>query len=162
MTNKELEEKIEELSAQIKALKSELKKETPKGEIWIPKEGEFFWYVDEFGEVYGTTDRDYMKIGIGNCYPTEEKAEFEAQREKYTRLFRQYVEQHSEPLNWNIGCFNKWYVYYDYDTENIHFNVCASTRCMEVYGSSKEVMRDAVAFIGEDNVKKYVLGVESE
>ena len=52
MTNKEIEKKIAELSAQIEALKGEIKKETPKGEIWKPKKGDIYWYVDELGDVY--------------------------------------------------------------------------------------------------------------
>ena len=161
MTNKELEKKIKELSAQIDALKGELKEETPKGEIWKPEEGEACWTVGKYGNVfkeYGNT----LLIENGNCYPTEKKAQFEAQREKYTRLFRQYVEQHSEPLDWSDVRQEKWYVFYDWELKRICFNYICGEQGMEVYGSSEEVMQDAIDFVGRENYLRYVLGVQDE
>jgi len=166
MTNKELEKKIEELSAQIEALKGKLKQENPKGDIWKPKLGEEFSYIDTYSETFtiqnvGSDDIEEL-IECGNAFQGDEKAEFEAQRGKYTRLFRQYVEQHSKPLNWYDYREEKWSVSYDWDLKELRFNYVNSEQGMEVYGSSEEVMQEAVAFIGEENMKKYVLGVENE
>ena len=119
MTNKEIEQKIAELSAQIEALKGEIKTETPKSEIWKPKKGDIFWYIDSVGKVFSGECFSDLELVAGNMFPTEKKAEFEAQREKYTRLFRQYVEQHSEPLDWKDCDKEKWYVYYNMPAQEI-------------------------------------------
>ena len=161
MTNKEIENKIEELSIQIEALKEELK-ETPKREIWEPKKGDTYWYIDYAGKVFSGECFGNLELVSGNMYPTEEKAQFEANREKYTRLFRQYVEQHSEPLDWSDDNQAKWCVDYDHSRGKICFDNIEEWQGMEVYGSSKEVMQEAVDFVGEENMIKYVLGVKSE
>jgi hypothetical protein len=165
MTNSELEKKIEELSAQIEALKSELKEEKPKGEIWKPKLGEEFSYIDTYSETYtiqnvGSDDIEEL-IECGNAFQGDEKAEFEANREKYTRLFRQYIEQHNGyKLNWKHADPSKWYVYYNWEKEEIYYDNCYQEQGMGVYGTSKQVMQDAVEFVGHENFLRYIIGVE--
>ena len=161
MTNKELEKKIEELSAQIEAIRGELKEKT-KGAIWKPKEWEQFWYIGANSGVNTLEFHDeYVDlVECGNAFNSKEKAEFEANREKYTRLFRQYVEQHSEPLDWSDGSFNKWCVYYDWQVDTIGYDNVCCMKGMGVCGSSAEVMREAVEFVGEEYVKRYILSVE--
>lgn len=168
MTKKELENKISELEKQIIELKDELEKENskiPVGEIWKPKTGEKYYYTICDGTTDMTTvhyicDFNTQLMNIGNCYPTEEKAEFEANREKYTRLFRQYVEQHSEPLDWNNYEQFKFCIYYDNENQRILcWESCVFSVLSSIYASSKEVLQDAVDFIGEENVKKYILEV---
>lgn len=106
MTVEQLEKKIAELQKQLNEKKGE--------KVWKPLRGETYFYVDDDGTIGEDTNNelrvDLDKINFGNCYQTDEKAEFEANREKYTRLFRQYVEQHSEPLNWNDQYQTKHYV----------------------------------------------------
>lgn len=162
MTNKEIEKKIEELNAQIEALKSEIKTEKPKGEIWKPKVGKIYYYIDYAGNVFSGECYSNVELVAGNMYPTEEKAQFEANREKYTRLFRQYVEQHSEPLNWKDCDKEKWCVSYNHIWDRLLYQKDYDIQGMDIYGSSEEVMREAVEFVGVENMKKYVLGVESE
>lgn len=168
MTKKELENKISELEKQLVELKGELEKkdsEMPVGEIWKPKEGEsYVWhniFTDDYYEESNTcTDFDILIMNSGSAYPTKEKAEFEANREKYTRLFRQYVEQHSEPLDWNNNEQIKYCVYYNYKGQNIKYLECYGYSFLScICASSKEVLQDAIDFVGEGNVKKYILEI---
>ena len=160
MTNKELEKKIEELSAQIEALKGEMKKETPKGEIWKPKVGKIYYYIDYAGNVFSGECYSNVELVAGNMYPTEEKAQFEANREKYTRLFRQYVEQHSEPLDWKNKEQEKWCVSYNHLWERLIYQKDFDVQGAGIYGSSEEVMQEAVEFVGRENFLRYIIGVE--
>lgn len=167
MTKKELEDKISELEKQLVELKGELEKEDskmPVGEIWKPEENEeyYFNYFDGLTDYYRNEfdNEDTMLMQIGNCYHTREKAEFEANREKYTRLFRQYVEQHSEPLDWKNSNEKKYTLYYEYIGKKIkydNFSVCRYFST--IYASSEEVLKEAVDFVGEENVKKYILEI---
>ena len=167
MNKQELQNKISEVEKMLCELKEELEnmeeKEVEKGKIWKPKENEEYYYIDSGNQVFparimsGLNTEDVI---AGNCYPTKEKAEFEANREKYTRLFRQYVEQHSEPLDWENCNQPKYYVDY-YEGENFQYDYSS---CIQnpfvVYASSKEVLQEAIDFIGEDNFKKYILEVK--
>ena len=167
MTKKDLENKISELERQVAELKEELKKQNskiPVGKIWKPEKGEQY-YFNYFG---GVTDAHYNDLDdldvslmqAGNCYQTKEKAEFETQREKYTRLFRQYVEQHSEPLDWNNEVQVKYCIYYDNVSQRIDYQKNAIFSVLSsVYASSEEVLKEAIDFVGEENVKKYILEI---
>lgn len=176
LTEKQFNDKISELEQQIAELKEQLEKKPddkmPVGKIWRPKERETYYFnqcdgeTDSFFQSYnlGTEEEKIISkifISIGNCYPTEEKAKFEAQREKYTRLFRQYVEQHSEPLNWNNEDQIKYTLYYDHEEQKID---CWTTKKYyhlgNIYASGRKVLKEAIDFVGEDNVKKYILEIK--
>ena len=173
MTKKELENKISELEKQIIELKRDLEKEElekedgkmPVGEIWKPKEGEsYVWHNiftdDYYKELNTCTNFDILIMNSGSAYPTEEKAEFEANREKYLRLFRQYVEQHSEPLDWNNQHQIKYCIVYNHKGQNMEYlewGVVSEFLSGGTYASSKEVLQEAVDFVGEENVLKYIL-----
>jgi hypothetical protein len=176
LTGQELNNKISELEKQIAELKEQLKKKPddkmPVGERWKPKENEKYYYIDygysddTLGNDIDVSDNTFDEVDnrlveSGNCYPTREKAEFEAQREKYTRLFRQYVEQHSESFNWNNKNQAKYSLYYDHDCKQILISQALTFQQMgSIYASSVEVLKEAIDFVGEDNVKKYILECE--
>jgi len=47
-------------------------------EDWKPKEGEYFWSITTYGELYRTlwyADTDMKRYTFGNCFPTKELAE---------------------------------------------------------------------------------------
>ena len=165
--NLEIEQKEKELENLIKEKEERLSntdQNLPIEEIWQPKKNETYYYVDERNYVEcdsnDTTHYDDERMECGNCYQTEEKTQFEAKREKFTRLFRQYVEQHSEPLDWGNfqqpKCFCYYnrgsYIEYDY---NLNYKIA-----FVIYASSKEILEDAINFIGENNFKKYILEIE--
>lgn len=168
MNKEELQNKISEVEKMLCELKEELEnmeeKEVKKGKIWKPAYSEEYWYMGCFGGVYKdsnlNTNLDNDVMNVGNCYPTKEKAEFEANREKYTRLFRQYVEQHSEPLDWGNNK-EKWYVYYDCQQCKILFNYNYVTKnAFQIYASSEEVLQEAIDFIGKKNFLEFVMEVK--
>jgi len=156
MTVEQLEKKIAELQKQINEMKRE--------KIWKPLRGETYFYVDNDGTIEEDDNNelriDLDKMNVGNCYQTEEKAEFEANREKYTRLFRQYVEQHTEPLDWKNINQDKYSVYSSVG-EGFYISPVATIKnAFQIYASSDEILRNAIEFVGEENFKKYILEVE--
>ena len=169
LTEKQFD-RISELEKQIAELKEQLEKKSDgkmsvKEKIWKPEENEIYDFYNIYTdccyeEINNCTNFDIRIINSGVAYLTKEKAEFEANREKYTRLFRQYVEQHSEPLDWhNVEQF-KYSVGYDHDKNEVFFVSCLfSQRAFSIYASSVQVLKEAIDFIGEDNVKKYIFEV---
>lgn len=167
MNKEELQNKISELEETLWHLQEELEdmeeKEAEKGKIWKPKENEKFYAITRLGKVVEIDDQYLLDLytSIGNCYPTKEKAEFEANREKYTRLFRQYVEQHSEPLDWDDEEQNKCFCAYDYNCGNIEYRYnCTAKAAFAIYASSKEVLQEAIDFIGKKNFLEFVMEVK--
>lgn len=169
MNKQELQNKISELEETLWHLQEELEdmeeQEAEKGKIWKPADDETYWYVDMDGEICKSASIrmcfDTYTINFGNCYPTKEKAEFEANREKYTRLFRQYVEQHSEPLNWKDVYQEKWYCEYSNRENYIDFrNTPTWQEPFQIYASSEKVLQEAIDFIGEKNFLEFVMEVK--
>lgn len=174
MENKSLKDKIEEMEQQLASLKKELEKESEpkKYEFWKPRIGETFYIplcvegfpekigylewdnVDETNEGYGNIRRE-----AGIVYKTYEQAEYEANCIIYKHLYRRYIQEHTEPLDWGNYNQYKYYVYWDFDDKDFVINSILFG-CKDAgveYASSKQIIRDAIEFVGEDNFKKYVL-----
>lgn len=162
MTLKELKKQIEEINKKIKELE---KQENKKGYIWKPNLNEEYYFIKTDGDILSDINNqaiiDNFRIDRGNYYKTKEEAEYQAKVQKYTNLFRKYVEEHSEPIDW--GNQHKWALVYnthqgemDYHTEPVLKYQGA------IYASSKEVLQEAIDFVGKENVIKYVLGVKNE
>ena len=161
MTKQELEQKIEELKQQLDELKNVKVDETKKR--WIPVENEQYCYIDEDLEIesefFDDDEYDNNLIKLGNCFKTKEEAQSVADKIKYTLMFKKYVEEHSEPLDWENYEQEKWYIYYDFNN-NCKCDWCLGLKMQGViYASSKQILKDAINYIGEENVKKYILGV---
>lgn len=163
MNKTELQQKIVDMEKQLAELKKELEKKD-KG-IWKPEVGEVYYSIDEKCEEYVKNNygacRDEKIFECGNYFKTKEEAERMANYLKYTNLLRKYVEEHSEPLDWNNSNQKKYFSYYEYQTKRINTEWCHSARGQgAIYASSKEVLKEAIDFVGEENIKKYIFGIE--
>lgn len=168
MSREEYEKTLKSLQDQIEELKKVevVDDNHKKSEIWIPNPYESYYYLDEYG-VVGTDFHDTLynedcKIVFGNFYKTEVEARHQYFVQKYTNLFRKYVEEHSEPLDWEDNSQEKLCIYWSYKHKCIGF-------CSDFYGkyqgiicaSSMDILEDAIEFVGRDNVIKYVLRVKN-
>lgn len=166
MSREEYEKTLKSLQDQIEELKKVkvVDNKPKKGEIWKPKNGDAFCYIDDKGSpCYDEClcDCDSEIVEQGNYYKTIDEARFMSNVQKYTNLFRKYVEEHSEPLDWRNEFQDKYYIFYDYYKHRI-------SHCSDfwqkgqgcIYSHSFVVLQDAIKFVGEDNVKKYVLGID--
>ena len=166
MTKQEIQAQIKELQDKFNILSSELEKCENKAvlSIWKPKESEKYYSIDgDYSVQCYTNDDDFDKYRIetGNCYKTSEEAEFEVQREKYTGLYRKYVKEHSEPMDFTDTKLKKFYAYWDMDIREIEIaNHKEYIDSFQIYGSSEEIIRNAIEFIGKDNFMKYILEIK--
>lgn len=165
MNKNEIKNRIEEVEKELAQLRQDLEKEN-KG-VWKPDEDECedYYYIDESGDTYETYHAssriDYEHIEFGNYYKTKEEAEYQANVQKYTNLFRKYIEGHSDLIDWQDRNKEKLYITYSFSDKKIYYTVCHCCKQQgTVYASSKQILEDAVEFVGEDNVIKYVLGVK--
>jgi len=161
MTQQEYENEIKELKERIKKLEA-AKIEEPQSKRWKPKYNEIYWLV-EGGDIFNShwfNDRgDKWRSLIGNCFKTEEEAEENKKQIEYTARYKNYIEEHSEPLDWESEQ-RKWYVEFDTEDKNIEVNCIYAYKGQgTIYASNQQIIKDAIKEIGEDNFKKYVLGV---
>lgn len=169
LSQEEYERRIAELQNELEELKKvKVEDNKPKkGKIWTPELDEDFFYFDENGALYGEeycdVVTDNLKLDIGNFYKTSEEAKHQLEVQKYTNLFRKYVEEHSEPLDWKNSTQQKLYIYYNkrYGVISTGIELINASQGT-IYSSSNEVLIDALNFIGKENAIKYLFNVKED
>ena len=168
MTQQEYENKIKELQGELEKLKAaKIEAEQPKR--WKPKSNQGYWAVGcnvtyggkvlEF--VWSNDDFDKWCYLIGNCFKTKEEAEEYKKQIEYTARYKNYIEEHSEPLDWHNEYQQKYTSFFDFDKNKIVIGDYFVSKFQGViYASSEQIIWNAIKEIGEDNFKKYVLGVK--
>lgn len=164
MTQQEYENELKELKERLEKLEA-AKIEELQLKRWKPNKYERYCRVNNCGDVCSTgwdNDRlDNFNYLIGNCFETEEEAEEYKKQIEYTVRYKNYIQEHSEPLDWNDACSYKYYAEFEYDENEINVDCYRTWKSQgTIYASSKQIIRDAIKEIGEDNFKKYVLGVK--
>ena len=124
MTNKELQQQIEQLEQQIKDLKVKLESKVEKKpyEVEVPTDIEDYYYVDELGRIYlvrGLLDFDEHEYELlykrGLAFKTKEEAEkFDKERILINKL-KDWAKEHQRDWtpNWNDLDEEKRSVMYD-------------------------------------------------
>lgn len=162
MTQAEKDKIIKDLQEKL-AEAERIKVDEPKR--WAPDFG------DEYFALYGTgvidtskweNDKcDRWRYLTGNCFKTKEEAEYYKNKFEYTARYKNYIEEHSEPIDWNDPSTHKHLAEFCYDSNKIVVECFYSYRNQgAIYASSGQIIWDAIKEIGEDNFKKYVLEVE--
>nr|DAV36526.1 MAG TPA: hypothetical protein [Caudoviricetes sp.] len=150
MTKEELLKEIEEIKEAVlvshrrmDVLETEVKKlEEPKP--WKPEHNKEFWFVSGAGQVRNEAWDDYICepfYNVGNCFPTEERAEQAAEKIKMLLKLEQYHDMFCPDYvpDWNSRVEWKHYVYYDTlkkQWERGNVNHCKDA--VQVYFYSKE------------------------
>lgn len=165
MTQQEYENKIKELEKQLAELKMAKVEEPQQPKRWKPKNGQIYWLIDRYGDVSDTTwnadSYDTWQHLSGNCFETKKEAEEYKKQIEYTARYKNYIEEHSEPIDWCDTNQPKWYVRCSLLTKSFYITYNEVEKHQgTIYASSKEIIKDAIKEIGEDNFKKYVLGVK--
>ena len=163
MNKEQLQQKIVDIEKQLAELKKELEKKD--NGIWKPQRREQYHFIEIDGELdcsYYTQHKvDEDRFAFGNYYKTRKEAEKMANYLKYTNLLRKYVEEHSEPIDWNNRIQQKYYLWLNVDPYRVQIGSNNWARQQgTIYASSEEVLREAIEFVGEENLKKYVFQVE--
>ena len=150
---KELQEKLAEAE----------KIEVDEPKRWKPKDNETFWYVGYDGTVYNSDfgfDYEWHYL-TGNCFKTKKEAEEYKKQIEYTARYKNYIEEHSKPLDWNTTAQYKYFASFVDHLDEISVNFVVTRKDQgTIYASSEHIIWDAIKEIGEDNFKKYVLGVK--
>lgn len=174
MTQVEKDEIIKELQEKL----AEAEKIEVDNKRWEPKDGEEYWKVYSDGTIVQSLQRndDYDKWAYltGNCFKSEKEAEEYKKQIEYTARYKNYIEEHSDPIDWNDENQPKYTAYFDTWEDKI--KVCDDyTHKVQgaIYAvkeidednfeqiiSSEQIIWDAIKEIGEDNFKKYVLGAK--
>lgn len=169
MNKTELEKKIAEMQEQFDKMQDELNKlkqvKVEESKKWKPEKGQQYFYLDGMDlihtHVWTDSYGDDLKYLLNNVFRTENDAIESQKKIKFQAQFKNFVEERNEELDWENTNQDKWFMYYSFSYGKIDFNAHFSSKCQGViYASSEQILRDAIAEIGEESVKKYILEVE--
>ena len=173
MTKTELEKQIAEMQEQFNKIQKQLeelkqvKVEETSRKRWKPELNEVYYFVGDSGFVsscsWDNDERDNWRYLNGNVFETEQEAEEHKKKLEIQARFRNFVEEKNEKIDWNDDRQKKFFLYYTYyDKMLLDCYECMYKSQGTIYASSEQILRDAIAEIGENSIKKYVLEVEDE
>lgn len=144
---------------------SQVKVETPKFKVWKPEYKEDYFVIETNGNVecyiWNDDEQDQNLYEIGNCYKTNEEAEFVIEKRKVETELQRFADEHNDYFNiYDENC-NKYYISYFVCDDCLYINFSNIHLVGNItYFSSEEITRQAIKTIGEDRIKKYIFGIK--
>lgn len=148
--------------------RSEPKVVEVKRKVWKPKIGEHYWYLYGDGKISTITwcgsklDADRYKLG--NCFRTEEEAEFAREKKKVEVELERYAKEYNDPERdvWN-GFNERCGIRYDCLRGDLDTSTMYQFRDIgAIYFTSKEIAEDAANKVGAKRIMKYLFDVDCE
>lgn len=162
MKRKEYEEKLECLTTQVAIFNKQIEElkntKIEEDNIWRPNYEEGYYYIGSDSTVVSDywvdSNIDEDRLNIGNVFKTGKEARLEVGRllalnklKKFSCDFRTDLEN--------------YYMYLDCKTNNLCYAFRVSRLQQgEVYFESEEMVRKAIKEVGENDIKKYLFGIE--
>lgn len=130
--------------------------ELKEAEKQWPQEGDWYYWISGDGDVLVDTWDDGLRDksirAIGNCCRTKEEAEFDIERRKVMTELKKFAR------DFVAGDWNYCIVWDFYDDE-LYVDYRNKLKSNNLYFESEEKAWEAIEVVGEDRVKKYILGV---
>ena len=150
----------------------EVVEEKNKNKWWEPELDEKYYMICGDGSIdynnYDFDAADRRIMGIGNCFQTEEQAEFMVEKLKVIHELEKFAyENNTEEIDWDGVNQTKYYLVGVFgDKGNNYIKICSTFMLKElpfnIYFISEELAKKAIETIGEERLKKHYFGVEDE
>lgn len=156
---------LENLTAEEREILTKLveKSNEKQSKVWKPKDFDIYYRISDFGEVtqknWYDIDDDKGAYEINNVFHTYEEAEEELTRRKMLAKWKRLSIEAGEGENkWN-GENDHWMIGYSHSLSEVQTLRLIDCKYSEVCFPTKKSLLAAIEEIGEDNVKRYILGV---
>ena len=126
--------------------------------------GERYYYIDDCGRIdsacWNYHIYDLYRLKHGNVFHAEE-AEFEFEKQEVLAELQEFAEENNGEIDWENCGQIKWYLICNYIYKSIEiFSSNSWKHLNDIYFTSQELAKQAVAKVGEERIKKYLFGVE--
>ena len=160
MTNLEKIAEIKEEIARLQKRVDDLEKSEKKTGRWKPQYGEVYFYITSAGNIsyksWYNEDVDINRYAIGNCFPTEEAAEFEREHLKVIAEMQEFA---FEP-DWNNRTQSKYELFYDHTDADIHTTSYTYVNDSSICFKTEAQAQACINSVGEERIKKYYFRIK--
>ena len=162
MNKQEIIDEIKKTKEYLANLENMLKE--CKYDRWKPEKGKRYYFLDSFNIAECRTwDADYSDAehyNIYNCFKTPEQAEVEAENILVRRQLEDIARRlnKGQEINWNDNNQLKYCIGFDFPFNIISIGALYRKLQGSVYCLSDEFKDVAIQEIGEERLKKYLLG----
>ena len=136
---------------------------------WKPELDEKYYIVCTDGSIdYNNYDGDYDDkrfMAIGNCFQTEDQAEFMAEKLRVIHELEKFsYENNEEEIDWNDTNQEKLYLAMNYMDKciDVFYTYAWIYSPSNIYFTSRKIAKEAIETIGEERIKKYYFGVNED
>ncbi len=135
--------------------------EVDKDKRWRAEEGKKYWRVSSGNKVISDIEADIEQddyfYDTHNYFKTKEEAEEYAEVLEIKGQLMKFADEHNEFVNWSDATTSKYHLEYRLDLGGIVVVSACWLKYPEViYFSSKEIAKQAIDTIGEENIIKYL------
>lgn len=128
--------------------------------VWDLKYGDRYWFIDNGNVCTNIWKNDVIDNGrrtIGNCFLTKEEAKFEVERRKVEAILLKYGKREFKDNEKN------YQLSYDCDNYRVDIDDYAIYQNQGgIFFDTEELCQKAIEEAGEDNIMKYIFGVDSK
>lgn len=142
-----------------------VEKANKKGsKIWKPEPGEAYYVIDDCGAIYKSVvgrahdeSIDEGRYSIGNCFNTQEEAEFALEKQKVIVELERFAKENNKHSEY---CVSSLLVYNRPKHKVECLQLVDRYYPTSLIFSDSQVGMDAIQTIGEDRLIKYYFGVK--
>lgn len=148
-----VEETLNNLKTKVEELKKSKNGFGPTPKDWKPKRGEKYWtaYYNLNPTFFICDEREISKniIKYNRIFKTKEECQL------YCDIQRAFRDS-SREFKYNS---NNYYIWYDHVNKKIKHDCLFSVQHKDIYFDSEEAVQNLIDKFGEENIKRYYLGV---
>lgn len=148
-----VEETLNNLKTKVEELKKSKNGFEPTPKDWKPKCGEKYWtaYYNLNPTFFICDEREISKniIKYNRIFKTKEECKL------YCRIQKAFMDV-SREFKYNS---NNYYIWYDHVNKKIKHDCLFSVQHKDIYFDSEEAVQNPIDKFGEENIKRYYLGV---
>lgn len=135
-------------------------KSNKKSRRFKPNCTDTYWFLKGtkvFSDTWTGHKLDWERYNTNNCFETQEEAEFMSKKKDITTQLEILALENNDEIDWYNDC-RKYYLYYNYNLNELRMDYAYYCNTNLVYFTSKEVLIKAKEDIGEKNIVKYYFG----
>lgn len=131
--------------------------------VWDLKIGDRYCYVNTLNtirnEVWINNYNEREMRKVGRIFLTKEEAEYQIEKMKVYEELKRFAKDFTDE-EWEDMTIPKFEISFEYITGKVELDSFGTSKCNQLYFESEEKAEEAIAFVGEERVKKYYLGVK--